>query len=209
MLEKFSKDRARYVLFLTSFSVILITLGIIQTLLFEAITFFSEVASVRGWFSLDFDFSGILSQTGFAGVLFSIALVAEWFANNKSKSISSIPENLLFPPKAVKNALFVVFGLSFLFLESGLLYLSLIVLMVMWGRIADKSVIGTSSEEADKTVLYVLGFLAFASFSSPSLQITEEHLENSSSKLNGLLLGHAQTEDHCAKTCPLVLTVYF
>ena len=103
-------------------------------------------------------------QTGFAGVLFSIALVAEWFANNKSKSISSIPENLLFPPKAVKNTLFVIFGLSFLFLESGLLYLSLIVLMVMWGRIADKSVIGTSSEEADKTILYVLGFLAFASF---------------------------------------------
>lgn len=164
MLEKFSKDRARYVLFLTSFSVILITLGIIQTLLFEAITFFSEVASVRGWFSLDFDFSGILSQTGFAGVLFAIALAAEWFANNKSKSISSIPENLLFPPKALKNALFVIFGLSFLFLESGLLYLSLIVLMVMWGRIADKSVIGPSSEEADKTVLYVLGFLAFASF---------------------------------------------
>ena len=50
MLERISKERTRYILFFTSTSVILITLGIIQTLLFEAIAFFSEVANTRGWF---------------------------------------------------------------------------------------------------------------------------------------------------------------
>ena len=42
MLERISKERTRYILFFTSTSVILITLGIIQTLLFEAIAFFSK-----------------------------------------------------------------------------------------------------------------------------------------------------------------------
>ena len=50
-VEKLSKDKARNILFFTSLSVILITLGIIQTLLFETITFFSEIASERGWFT--------------------------------------------------------------------------------------------------------------------------------------------------------------
>ena len=48
LLERISKERTRYILFFTSTSVILITLGIIQTLLFEATTFFSEVADGRG-----------------------------------------------------------------------------------------------------------------------------------------------------------------
>ena len=51
-------DRIRLLLFITSLSVIFITLGIIQTLLFEAITFFREIAGVRGWFSFEFDPKG-------------------------------------------------------------------------------------------------------------------------------------------------------
>ena len=55
LVEKLAKDPMRYILFLTSFSVILITLGIIQTLLFEAVTFFQDIADSRGWFGLEFD----------------------------------------------------------------------------------------------------------------------------------------------------------
>ena len=43
LVEKLANDPMRYILFLTSFSVILITLGIIQTLLFEAVTFLSLI----------------------------------------------------------------------------------------------------------------------------------------------------------------------
>ena len=45
LISKIKGDKAGNVLFLMSFSVILITLGIIQTLLFESVTFFEEVAS--------------------------------------------------------------------------------------------------------------------------------------------------------------------
>ena len=65
-LEYLKNNRARVILFLTSFSVILITLGIIQTLLFESINFFSELAETRGWFTFDWDFAGITSGTGIA-----------------------------------------------------------------------------------------------------------------------------------------------
>ena len=50
ILEKFPKDVSGKVLFILSLSVILITLGIIQTLLFESITFFEQIAENRGWF---------------------------------------------------------------------------------------------------------------------------------------------------------------
>ena len=73
--EKFSKDRARWILFITSLSVILITLGIIQTLLFEAISFFKQVAFARGWFTLDLEFAGLTSQTGLSAVIFLIAFM--------------------------------------------------------------------------------------------------------------------------------------
>ena len=46
--KKASFFNARNILFFTSLSVILITLGIIQTLLFEAMSFFSQVADARG-----------------------------------------------------------------------------------------------------------------------------------------------------------------
>ena len=61
LVEKLAKDPMRYILFLTSFSVILITLGIIQTLLFETLTFFQDIADSRGWFGLDFEKDGVFS----------------------------------------------------------------------------------------------------------------------------------------------------
>ena len=106
--EKFSKDRARWILFITSLSVILITLGIIQTLLFEAISFFKQVASARGWFTLDLEFAGLTSQTGLSAVIFLLAFTAEYVSNHKPEKLSSIPEKALFPPKLVKNILFII-----------------------------------------------------------------------------------------------------
>ena len=72
-----SKTIAQGILFLTSFSVILITLGIIQTLLFESINFFSELAETRGWFTFDWDFAGITSGTGIAAAIFLLVYIAE------------------------------------------------------------------------------------------------------------------------------------
>ena len=163
--EKFSKDRARWILFITSLSVILITLGIIQTLLFEAISFFKQVASARGWFTLDFEFAGLTSQKGLSAVIFLLAFATEYVSNHKPEKLSSIPEKALFPPKLVKNILFIIAGISFLFLNSGLLYISLIVILVMWGRIANNSLKQGSadSEDIDNTVLYSLGILSLIS----------------------------------------------
>ena len=63
LISKIKGDKAGNVLFLMSFSVILITLGIIQTLLFESVTFFEEVASDRGWFFLEFNIEGVFSTS--------------------------------------------------------------------------------------------------------------------------------------------------
>ena len=70
-------NRARVILFVMSLSVILITLGIIQTLLFETITFLSEIADARGWFTFDWDFSGIFSGAGAASGVFMLAYLVE------------------------------------------------------------------------------------------------------------------------------------
>ena len=75
--ERISKDKAGTILFLTSLSVILITLGIIQTLLFETITFFTDIAEHRGWFSLDWNVGGIQSVSGFACLILVVALILD------------------------------------------------------------------------------------------------------------------------------------
>ena len=71
-VEKLSKDKARNILFFTSLSVILITLGIIQTLLFETITFFSEIAAERGWLTFTIALGDIFSAQGLASILFML-----------------------------------------------------------------------------------------------------------------------------------------
>ena len=62
--KKASRINARNILFFTSLSVILITLGIIQTLLFESMSFFSQVADSRGWFMFEIDVAGLSSAGG-------------------------------------------------------------------------------------------------------------------------------------------------
>ena len=63
--KKTSLFNARNILFFTSLSVILITLGIIQTLLFEAMSFFSQVADARGWFTFEVDAAGLSSPVSY------------------------------------------------------------------------------------------------------------------------------------------------
>ena len=84
MIERLANDPMRYILFFTSFSVILITLGIIQTLLFEAVTFFQDIADSRGWFGLEVEMDGIFSAQGFAGVLLLGCLFIEILGNRSS-----------------------------------------------------------------------------------------------------------------------------
>ena len=81
--KKPSFFNARNILFFTSLSVILITLGIIQTLLFEAMSFFSQVADARGWFTFDVDPAG-LSSTGGAS-----SLSCSWLLLENTSSSSS------------------------------------------------------------------------------------------------------------------------
>ncbi|MEL0100486.1 MAG: hypothetical protein VW862_02130, partial [Euryarchaeota archaeon] len=99
--SSFTTDKARTVLFLLSTSVILITLGIIQTLLFETITFFQDVAASRGWLSMKFDFSGISSSSGIAGIILIGCFVSEYYSKKSGKILNSIPEEILFPNRWV------------------------------------------------------------------------------------------------------------
>ena len=91
LISKIKGDKAGTVLFLMSFSVILITLGIIQTLLFESLTFFQEVASERGWFSLEFNAEGIFSTSSLAALVLIACLVFEIASWKDESFISKIP----------------------------------------------------------------------------------------------------------------------
>ncbi|GIS43893.1 MAG: hypothetical protein Ct9H90mP16_09630 [Candidatus Poseidoniales archaeon] len=83
-----SKVRSKFdwsanILFVMSTSVILITFGIIQTLVFEAWNFFSELADSRGWLNIDWNFSGIFSNDGFAAIVILTAFGLERYLRNK------------------------------------------------------------------------------------------------------------------------------
>ena len=135
-------------------------------MLFEAISFFKQVASARGWFTLDIEFAGLTSQTGISAVIFLLAFTAEYVQNHKPEKLSSIPEKALFPPKLVKNILFIIKQV-FLSYSSILVFFTspLIIILVMWGRIANNSLKQGSadSEDIDNTVLYSLGILSLIS----------------------------------------------
>ena len=105
--KKPSFFNARNILFFTSLSVILITLGIIQTLLFEAMSFFSQVADARGWFTFDVDPAGLSSTGGASLLILLLALVGEYIIQFKRDRLERAPKNLMLPPKSIhKTALF-------------------------------------------------------------------------------------------------------
>ena len=107
-LDDFKHNRARVILFFTSFSVILITLGIIHTLLIESITFFSEIADSRGWFTFEWDFKGFFSSYGVASFLFLCCVILEIFSSKLKELKQGSIDILLFPRKLVLNLILLV-----------------------------------------------------------------------------------------------------
>ena len=144
-ITRISKDKAGTILFLTSLSVILITLGIIQTLLFETITFFTDIAEHRGWFSLDWDAGGILSASGFACLLLIVALFVDWESKKEENRFSSFPVAFWNPHHGIIKAIFIVVFLQLLFNDSFLLGLSILLLALIWrstGKVQLKRIFG-------------------------------------------------------------------
>ncbi len=166
LVEKLAKDPMRYILFLTSFSVILITLGIIQTLLFEAVTFFQDIADSRGWFGLEIEMDGVFSAQGTAGILLLGCLLLEIFMN-RSLYIDTerIPQKFLFPGDLVVRLTFLLLPISYILYGELLLVIALLLAILTWRKLASRSIGSTSSEDgpADRTFATVLGVFAFIS----------------------------------------------
>lgn len=158
--ERILKDRMRYILFFTSFSVILITLGIIQTLLFEATTFFSEVAEARGWFSFEIEVAGLASSTGLALGLLLISLIVEWRLGTHPAFVSNLPPAVTKPTKSTAYAVALVVLLLVILIDSFLLRLILFVPVMMWKRIINAHVYlsSPSSNSTDRSMLFGLAF---------------------------------------------------
>ncbi|HII56531.1 MAG TPA: phosphate ABC transporter permease subunit PstC [Candidatus Poseidoniaceae archaeon] len=166
LVEKLAKDPMRYILFLTSFSVILITLGIIQTLLFEAVTFFQDIADSRGWFGLEIEMDGVFSAQGTAGILLLGCLLLEIFMN-RSLYIDTerIPQKFLFPGDLVVRLTFLLLPISYILYGELLLVIALLLAILTWRILASRSIGSTSREDgpADRTFATVLGVFAFIS----------------------------------------------
>ena len=148
LVEKLAKDPMRYILFLTSFSVILITLGIIQTLLFEAVTFFQDIADSRGWFGLDFEMDGLFSAQGTAGILLLSCLVLE-ILGNRSLYIDTekIPQKVLFPGDLVVRLSFLLLPIAYILYAELLLVIAILLAILTWRKLASRSIGSTSSED--------------------------------------------------------------
>ena len=147
--ERVSKDKAGTILFLTSLSVILITLGIIQTLLFETITFFTDIAEHRGWFSLEWDVGGIFSASGFACLLLVVALLLDHESKKEKNRLSIIPQEIWNPHHGIVKAVFILVVLQLLFNDSFLLGLSILFLTMIWratGKLQMKRIFGGNIE---------------------------------------------------------------
>ena len=162
--KKTSLFNARNILFFTSLSVILIPLGIIQTLLFEALSFFSQVADARGWFTFEVDAAGLSSLGGVSLILLLLALAGEYILQFKPDRLKRASKDLLLPPKSA-NTLSLLLPV-FVWLGSGsfLLALSLAGLIFVWRRAGKAYLLlsGKSETIPDRSVLYFLGVSSFA-----------------------------------------------
>ena len=162
--KKASRINARNILFMTSLSVILITLGIIQTLLFEAMSFFSQVADARGWFTFEVDASGLSSLGGISLILLLLALAGEYVIQFKPDRLARADKDLMLPPKSINT--FALLSPVFIWLGSGsfLVALSFAGLIFVWRRAGKAYLLlsGKSETTPDRSVLYFLGFSSLA-----------------------------------------------
>ena len=196
----------RYILFLTSFSVILITLGIIQTLLFEAVTFFQDIADSRGWFGLDFEMDGIFSVQGVAGVLLLGCLIIEILVNRSSLNTEKIPQKVLFPGDFVVRLSFFLLPIAYILMETSFV-IALYRSYLEEGR--SKSILHLKDDGPLTEPLRLFSVHLHLSHCFSHLQQTTlAHSVNSSSKHNGHQQVLVLTEGRCVTTCPLVLTAY-
>ena len=92
MVEKLA-DPMRYILFLTSFSVILITSESSNASL-EAITFFQDIADSRGWFGLDLKWMESFSKVLLVLLLGCLIIEILEIAHPQREKI---PQKVLFP----------------------------------------------------------------------------------------------------------------
>ena len=136
IFEKLSKDKSGSILFLLSLSVILITLGIIQTLLFESITFFEQIAENRGWFSLEWNFSGIISSSGLAALILILSISADHVSRDEDGLLSKLPDSLWSVPPVGVRFMLAIALLQFVFIDGLLLNLSILFAFVIWRKIA-------------------------------------------------------------------------
>ena len=137
-----SKARSKFdwsanILFVMSTSVILITFGIIQTLVFEAWNFFSELADSRGWLNIDWNFSGIFSNDGFAAIVILSAFGLERYLRNKKTVLKNLPSDLFHPNLLVKVGIWLVVLLTLFFGESLWIFLCALCTVLIWRRIAN------------------------------------------------------------------------
>ena len=135
IFEKLSKDKSGTILFLLSLSVILITLGIIQTLLFESITFFEQIAENRGWFSLEWNFGGIVSSSGMAALILIILIFADQVGRDEDGLISKLPDSFWSVPQVGVRILLAIVLLQFVFIDGLLLNLSILFAFVTWRKL--------------------------------------------------------------------------
>lgn len=135
IFEKFSKDISGKVLFILSLSVILITLGIIQTLLFESITFFEQIAENRGWFSLEWNFGGIISSSGMAALILIFLIFADSVSRDEDGLISKLPDSLWSVPPVGVRILLAISLLQFVFVDGLLLNISILFAFVVWRKL--------------------------------------------------------------------------
>ena len=135
-LEYLKNNRARVILFLTSFSVILITLGIIQTLLFESINFFSELAESRGWFTFDWDLAGITSGTGIAAAIFLLVYIAELLITKFTIEQETKLDIILFPKQFVIYITAALLVVQFFVLDTLLMGVAFVFVFITWRRLA-------------------------------------------------------------------------
>ena len=135
-ISNITKDKSGTILFLMSFSVILITLGIIQTLLFESIAFFEELAESRGWFSFDWNFGGMFSSSGLAFLILAILLTIDILSRNEESALSKLPKSIWFADNRVVKLVVFIGILQFLFIDGFLLNIAILFAVITWRKVS-------------------------------------------------------------------------
>ena len=96
------------------------------------ITFFTDIAEHRGWFSLDWDFGGLLSASGFACLLLVVALLIDYQSKKQVNVLNRLNPVVWDPHHRIVMVIYAVVILQLLFNDSFLLGLSILFLVMVW-----------------------------------------------------------------------------